>query len=210
MTSVIPPTTRIGTRAPPSRLRAGAAPTAWAPLARGCHAGAEAAATAIDPVAPDPVEPLIEPDVIAEADEGGGVGALGGAMGAVAAIARRPTVGSFGPSAAPVKRPSTENGAGSAATVDAMAARPTFAAGTPAALIPWTVGAVGSAGPPVLIRTLTGAGYAFIAVNLPGVKVNPVPAPAGDSITLSTEATAGVGGTPFCLHLRHGRLKGLE
>lgn len=25
-----------------------------------------------------------------------------------------------------------------------------------------------------------------------------------DSITLSTEATAGVGGTPFCLHLRHG------
>jgi len=25
-----------------------------------------------------------------------------------------------------------------------------------------------------------------------------------DSVTLGTEATAGVGGTPFCLHLRHG------
>lgn len=25
-----------------------------------------------------------------------------------------------------------------------------------------------------------------------------------DSVTLSTAATAGVGGTPFCLHLRHG------
>ena len=46
-----------------------------------------------------------------------------------------------------------------------------------------------------------------LALNLAGCTLRPVYQEQEtriDSVTLSTAATAGVGGTPFCLHLRHG------